>query len=302
MRELFKNTNLLKTFDCAARHQSYSKAANELCISQAAVSQQMRQLEAELGTKAFIRVGKQMNLTPQGQILFEATQQAFNILNKGLQQIKTESISGSLTICSTQAFATLWLMPRLERFATLHPDIKIKIISSPKFDDLKQHHIDLAIRFGPSVLENNQENYTCEYFGEDNVLPICSAKLAESNAFNQPSDLLNTWLVGLSQPGPFDWQSWFKHQGLNLAKDHPYWTEVQSTDMAINAVINGHGITLSVPYLCASHLDSGKLVVPINIPHPNIVKRYLMFDPNSLKIERLKIFMTWLKKEMETNN
>ena len=111
---MFKNINLLVTFECAARHQNYSIAAKELCISQAAVSQQMRQLEQALNTKLFIRKAKQMLLSQQGEILLDSSRKALGIINQGISQIHQEDIAGVLTITSTQAFTSLWLMPSQE--------------------------------------------------------------------------------------------------------------------------------------------------------------------------------------------
>ena len=146
MDKALKNINLLRSFECAARHQSYSKAASELCISQAAVSQQMRQLETALDSQLFIRKGKNMLLTEKGKTLFQAAEQAFSILRKSINEIKAEGIAGRLTITSTQAFMTLWLMPKLHKFSALYPEIEISVMASPGFEDLKQQHIDLAVR------------------------------------------------------------------------------------------------------------------------------------------------------------
>ena len=298
MKNILKNINVLHSFECAARHNSYSKAAVELCISQAAVSQQMRQLEENLGSQLFLRKGKKMLLTQKGKALFEASQQAFTLLNKSLSKIKDEGVSGSLTITSTQAFTSLWLMPKLNKFSALYPDIKIRVMSSPNFDDLKQQHIDLAIRFGTQVKENTDNTYTCEYFGEDYVYPMCSEKLAKTMNFQEPDDLLQAWLVSLESPGPYDWPSWFEHTGIKAYQQHQQWTHVHSTDMALNAVLNGHGFTLAARYLCTQLLESGQLLIPVKIPHPLTVKRYLIFDANSAKIARLVVFTDWLKTEM----
>jgi LysR family glycine cleavage system transcriptional activator len=298
MKNILKNINVLHSFECAARHNSYSKAAVELCISQAAVSQQMRQLEENLGSQLFLRKGKKMLLTQKGKALFEASQQAFTLLNKSLSKIKDEGVSGSLTITSTQAFTSLWLMPKLNKFSALYPDIKIRVMSSPNFDDLKQQHIDLAIRFGTQVKENTDNTYACEYFGEDYVYPMCSEKLAKTMKFQEPDDLLQTWLVSLESPGPYDWPSWFEHTGIKSYQQHQQWTHVHSTDMALNAVLNGHGFTLATRYLCTQLLESGQLLIPVKIPHPLTVKRYLIFDANSAKIARLVVFTDWLKTEM----
>ncbi|KOE79506.1 LysR family transcriptional regulator [Vibrio alginolyticus] len=295
---MLKNIKLLVTFECAARHNSYSLAASELCISQAAVSQQMRQLEHHLGCRLFARKGKQMLLSQQGQSLFCCTQKALGIINHGLSQINREDIEGELTISSTQAFTALWLMPRLQHFAELHPEIQIRVVSSPSYDDLKQAHIDLAIRFGTEVEKHTPYSLACEYFGESKVYPVCAAELVTNLTLDSPTDLLSTWLVTLVNSGAYGWQDWFEHAGVTGHEQHQKLTKVDSTDMALNAVLCGHGVTLAVPYLCQRQLDSGELVIPFELPHPNPVKRYMVYDPHSTRLTRLKVFMAWLKKEM----
>ena len=302
IKQALKNLNLLHSFESAARHQSYSKAATELSISQAAISQQMRKLEENLATQLFLRRGKSMLLTQQGKTLLTGSQQAFKLLEKSINEITVEKISGSLTISSTQAFTTLWLMPKLSKFSTLYPNINIRVMSSPQFEDLKEQHIDLAIRFGPGVKENTDVSLNCEYFGEDPVYPVCSSTLAKKMSFKAPKDLLNTWLVSLENPGYYDWPSWFEHTNTQGYQDHQQWTEVHSTDMALNAVLNDHGFTLAARYLIIEQLKSGQLVMPVKIPHPNVVKRYFVFDENSPKIARLNVFTHWLKQEMNTTN
>lgn len=298
MLKNLRNINLLRTFESAARHQGYGSAATELHVSQAAVSQQMRQLESELNCQLFIRKGRKMVLTQQGTTLLNTTQQAFSLLQTGINEITTESLNGSLTITSTQAFTTLWLMPRLHKFSELHPDIKINVTSSSDFADLKQQHIDLAIRFGINVEKNTSSDHVCEYFGEAPAYPICSAQLAETISMKKAEDLLKAWLIRLEQPNPYDWASWFDHAGVEAHQHHQQWTQVNSTDMALNAVLNGHGVTLAAKYLCTQHLESGQLIVPFDIPHPNVIKRYLVFDPTSAKKARLKVFTDWLVTEM----
>jgi len=298
IKKVLKNINLLHTFECAAKQQSYSKAATELSMSQAAVSQQMRLLENNLGQQLFIRKNKSMILTQQGKILLAGSQQAFKLLEKSINEIMKEEVSGSLTISSTQGFTALWLMPKLNKFSEKHPNIKIRVKSSPAFENLKEEGIDLAIRFGNNVIKNTDPALVCEYFGEDPVLPVCSTKLAKEIPFNSPTDLLQTWLVSLDKPGCYDWPSWFEHANIQNHQTHQLWTMVHSTDMALNAVLGGHGVTLAARYLIINQLKSGQLVIPINIPHPNFVKRYFVYEESSAKIARLHIFTSWLKAEM----
>ncbi|MDK2595343.1 LysR substrate-binding domain-containing protein [Pseudoalteromonas obscura] len=295
---MFKNINLLVTFECAARHNSYSLAAKELYISQAAVSQQMRQLESTLGTRLFIRKGKQMQLSQSGQSLFEYAQKGLTILNQGVSQLQNEEVDGELTITSTQAFIALWLMPRLQSFTEQYPNIQITISSSASFVDLKQNHLDLAIRFGQSVEQNTPNNLVCDYFGESAVYPICSNQFAQQLNLNSPENLLSQHIVTLENPGPYDWPTWFKAAGVSGVECHTLWTKVNSTDMAISAVASGHGVTLAVPYLCQQQLDNGTLVIPYKLAHPNTVKRYFVYDSNSPRLARLKVFTDWVKNEI----
>ena len=282
MDQRLKYLNALRTFESAARHKSYSRSAEELCVSQAAVSQQMRQLEQVLAVKLFIRSGRKMLLTQSGETLYESTHKALNLLINGLNGIQSEEVAGDLTITSTQAFCSLWLMPRLYKFSQQHPNINVSILGSNQKEDLRKKHIDLAIRFGVEDRVADSENLVMEEFGEDFVYPICSEELTKKMNFQVPADLLKTWLVSLENPGPYDWPSWFEHSGIKAYQQHQQWTHVHSTDMALNAVLSGHGFTLAAQYLCTQQLESGQLLMPIKIPHPLTVKRYLVFDEGFL--------------------
>lgn len=296
---MFKNVNLLVTFECAARHRSYSRAALELCISQAAVSQQMRQLEKRLEAKLFIRKAKQMCLSQKGEVLFKSCQEGLTIIKEGISQIHQEGIAGEITVTSTQAFTSLWLMPRLKNFARQYPDIQVRFMPSAGFENIKDSPIDLAIRFGTQVRANTSDELVSEYFGESPVFPICSAELATNLDMSSPRDLLSTWLVTLEEPGAYNWEAWFEEVNVTGCEQHKYWTRVNSTDTALTAVLHGHGITLAAPYLCQRHLDSGELIIPFSIPHPATVKRYMIYDPQSSKVARLNVFMEWLRKEID---
>jgi len=298
MLEKIRNLNLLRSFEAAARHNSYGKAAQELYISQAAVSQQMRQLEQVLACQLFIRKGKNMLLTQQGLALFEATKTAFNTLQISLRQLHKEELAGNLTISSTQAFISLWLMPRLNKFSRLFPQISVKLTASAQFEDLQQQHIDLAVRFSTRTPEGIHKPYTCEYLGEEPVLAVCSPELIQKQPINQASDLLQHMLISLNSAGPYDWCFWFEQAGVEGYPQHQKITKVHSTDMALTAAQSGYGFALIAKYLCDEQLTLGQLITPLDITHPNKVKRYLIYAKDSAKMARLQCFMDWLKAEM----
>lgn len=299
MDKRLKYLNALRTFESAARHQSYSKAAEELFVSQAAVSQQIRQLEQVLETKLFLRIGRTMQLTQNGEKLNQSTHQAFTTLIQGLNSIQSEPIAGNLTVTSTQAFCTLWLMPRLYRFSQLHPDVNIKIFASSQIEDLAKNHIDLAIRFGSKDHKMNNENLTSIDFGEDQVYPVCSQNLLNHVEINTPKDLLKCGLVSLANENKITWQSWFEHVGVSGFEKHNQKAEVTSSDMAISAVLSGHGVALVAMAMSAQYIENKQLVVPFYIKHPSEWRRYLVFDSDSAKLKRITVFTDWLQQEMQ---
>lgn len=299
MDKRLKHLNALYNFESAARHQSYSKAAEELFVSQAAISQQMRQLEDNLKEKLFIRSGRSMLLTQSGEKLFDACQLGFSEIIQGLNSIQCEGVAGDLTITSTQAFCSLWLMPRLYKFSQAHPEVNVKILGSSQVEDLQKKHIDLAIRFSTQKNIFDDKRYIVQYFGQDYVYPVCSPELVNNGFIKKPEDLLNCILVSLNNESKVTWQSWFDHIGISGFNRHDKKTEVTSSDMAISAVLAGHGATLAVTTMFMPYIHSKQLIVPFNIKHPVKWQRYLVFDSNSAKKQRIQVFIDWLQQEMQ---
>ena len=300
MDKRLKHLNAIRTFESAARHQSYSKAAEELFVSQAAVSQQMRQLEQALSVKLFVRSGRKMQLTDSGEKLYHTSHEALNLLVQGLNNIQCEDIAGDLTMTSTQAFCALWLMPRLYKFSQLHPEINIKILGSNQPEDLQAKHIDLAIRFSTEDKLSNKKGLVFEAFGEDYVYPVCSPALVEKLKLTTPQSLLKSPLIRFANERIVTWRGWFDHAGVEGYELHTQKTDVTSSDMALSAVLNGHGVTLAATALFSQYVQNKQLIVPFNIKHPISWKRYLVFDQHSAKIKRINVFTQWLREEMMT--
>lgn len=298
MDKRLKHLNALYSFESAARHQSYSKAAEELFVSQAAISQQMRLLEDNLSIKLFVRNGRNMQLTPQGQKLYVACQKGFNSIIQGINSVQCEGIDGELTITSTQAFCSLWLMPRLYKFSQLHPNINVKILGSNQVEDLQKKHIDLAIRFSTESNPSYEGQLRIEEFGEDYVYPICSPELVNNGTIASPEDLTKCRHISMANETLVTWRSWFDHAGVPYDFDNIKKTEVTSSDMAISAVISGHGVSLAVTAMFMPYIHSGQVVVPFNIRHPIKWKRFLVYSANTAKRARIKVFTEWLQEEM----
>jgi len=299
MDKRLKHLNALHSFESAARNQSYSKAAQELFVSQAAISQQMRHLENTLQEKLFIRSGRNMLLTQSGEKLFQACQLGFAEIIKGLNSIQCEGVAGELTITSTHAFCSLWLMPRLYKFSQLHPEINVKILGSNQIEDLQKKHIDLAIRFSTTSNKFDHEHMITEWFGEDSVYPVCSPELLNHVDLNTPADLLKCSLVSLAHDSIVTWQSWFDHAGVQGFDQYVNKTEVTSSDMALSAVLSGHGVTLAAKAMFMPYIHTKQLIVPFDIQHPVQWQRFIVYQANSAKNARIKVFSNWVQKEMQ---
>ncbi|MDF2178655.1 LysR substrate-binding domain-containing protein [Aliiglaciecola sp. CAU 1673] len=285
---------VMRCFDAAARHQSYSKAADELAITQAAVSQQIRSLEQTLGVKLFVRDGRLMRLTARGNSLAEHVSQALSLMVEGFNKVQCEPEEGVLTVTTSGSFASMWLMPRLWKFSLRHPGISVRVMASPQLEDLRHSELDVAIR-----QTNRQFPDLCqEVLIREPVFPVCSKQLIQDVKLDHPSKIKQCWLVEGYDPGPFSWRNWFELAGLDYQKDTLRWMEVGSWEMAINAVAAGHGICLSTPSLAGEMIRRGILVKPFAIAIEPGLTFTVLHDPDSPRLSRILAFRQWLKDEV----
>ena len=290
--------NNLACFEVAARHQSYSKAADELYISQAAVSQQMRQLESNLNVKLFARQAKKMVLTEAGQTLFSACQKGFAELIHGLNQVEEAPLDGELTVSSTQAFCALWLVPNLFAFFRQNPGININVQGSNRIEELHESQIDVAIRFSTSSSQLKDDSLVVEKIDENAVYPVCSAAFQAQNNLNTADDFKAMRLFSLAYENKVDWESWFEHAGVETAVGKLKKTEVTSSDLALSAVLAGHGMMLASDIMVGEYVRTGELVIPLNLPHPITWKSHLVYSRNNPKQKRIAAFCEWVKAEL----
>ncbi|MDP5039743.1 MAG: LysR family transcriptional regulator, partial [Paraglaciecola sp.] len=243
MDKRLRHIALLRCFDAAARHQSYSLAADELAITQAAVSQQIRNLEAHLQVKLFSRQGRAMQLTKQGSTLLESVGKAFSELSLGFDRIQVEPQAGVITVTASPSFCSRWLVPRLWKFSVLYPDIQVRALASAQYEDVRHSDIDVAIRQGEKQVNNvHQETLLL-----DPVFPICSPRVYQEEQLSSPEKINQCWLVeaiGAGRSG-FSWKDWFKLAGVPVDPSCYNWMEVTTWEMGINAVLSGHGIFLT---------------------------------------------------------
>ena len=287
----------LRYFETAARLSSYSKAAEELFVSQAAVSQKIRQLEEALGCKLFIRQGREMALTEKGKTLFGQVSRGFEHILKGLNQITNEPVDGVLSVSAPPSFASRWLLPRLWKFSMLHPNIPIRVITSCDDLDLRHGNIDVAVWQGDDM--DNSEGLIKEMLLEEQIFPYCSPALANSINFTHPKQLLDCWLIHYESKC-FPWEDWFKLVDVKMKKSFIQWMEVGTFDLAMNAVIAGHGACLATECLASDYIERGLLVKPFDIGMTPGLKFHLYTDPSSPRRDRIKAFSDWMHFEVST--
>lgn len=296
MDRRLRHIGLLRCFDAAARHQSYSLAAQELSITQAAVSQQIRNLEEHFQIKLFSREGRSMRLTKQGKTLTDSVTKAFDELSLGFDRIQVEPESGVLTVTASPSFCSRWLVPRLWKFSALHPEIQVRALASAQYEDVRHSEIDVAIRQGEKQIDNVHQ----ETLFIDPVFPICSPRVFEEASLTHPAQVSECWLVeaiGVGRSG-FSWKDWFTLAGVPVNSDQYKWMEVTTWEMGINAVLSGHGIFLTSGCMAQDLIESGALVKPFDIQIEPGLRFSLLYDEESPRIARIKVFTDWLREEL----
>src|SRR3984893_1695076 len=250
-------------FEAAARTLSFTKAAEELFITQSAVSRQIKALEDHLGLKLFERRSRSLALTENGQALHRIATDVLDRLQTATDRLKAETRTRQLSITTTTGFASLWLIPRLRGFTSLHPDVDVRISATTDTLNLERSLIDLAIRYcRPETVPEG----AVRLFGEE-VLPVCSRSLVHNRLrpLKRPADLKHHTLLHFDYPGAekffMDWGTWLTALGIGELKAAAalYFTQYEQM---IQDAINGQGVALGRQPLVNKLMATGKLVAP----------------------------------------
>jgi LysR family glycine cleavage system transcriptional activator len=295
MDRRLRHISLLRCFDAAARHQSYSLAAQELSITQAAVSQQIRNLEQHLAVKLFVRESRKMVLTQQGKTLTEYVGKAFDLVSRGFDRIQVEPEEGVLRVTTSFSFASIWLVPRLWKFAKLYPAISVKILVTADLEDLRSAELDIAIRQGDST----QNAVYQEALFVDPVFPVCSPKLIAETKLDSPEQISCCQLIEVQGPGRYSWKNWFAASGATFRQEQLSWIEVYTWEMGINSVMAGQGICLASSILTQEMIEKGLLARPFKAQIEPGLQFSLLYDEESPRLARIRVFSDWLKAELK---
>jgi len=305
--------NALNAFVVAARCGSFSKAAEELHVTPAAVSQQIRQLEDVLGVSLFHRLNRGLALTEAGQSGLTELQSGFASISRAVHRIQTADKRKEINLWMSPSFAAKWLMPRMHRFVAAHPSIDLRISGSVAFIDsdstapslsaetLKANNIDLAIRFG----SGNYPGCTAELLMDVDAIPLCSpALLADSNlpALNKPEDLLKHTLLHDESPyeGRPKWADWLSELGVaeHEAAHNLYFNSVL---LALSAAVAGQGVVLTLEQLAQDDINEGRLV-PLFSCRTEVEHAYRLVTLEGVTMSpQVQAFRDWLFSEIETS-
>ncbi len=252
----------LRAFEAVARHLNFRAAADDLALTQSAVSRQIQSLEADVGVSLFLRHTRSVELTSAGVQLLRAVQPALERMDSAVQQIRQSAGRKSVAISTWASFASMWLIPRLEDFQRTHPDIDIRIDATDTSVDLETSDVDIALRYTHT---GNQPAQAERLFGEQ-LTPVASPWLLKSTgALRKPQDLSKLALVEAGDAYRtrhmewLSWQRWLQAQGIKKFEPQR-WLYFNYAHQIAQAALTGQGVALARMPLIADSLASGDLV------------------------------------------
>ncbi len=283
--------NALKAFEAAARHESFTRAAEELCVTQGAVSHQVKALEAELGLKLFNRERQRLVITQAGRAYLIVVRDAFDRIADGTDRLLQRQSGGALTVSSSPNFAAKWLVHRLGRFVDAHPEIDLRISASAHHVDFAREDIDLAIRHGDGTAPGLHVTRLCA----EELFPVCSPKLLNGRKpLRRPSDLSRFTLLHINDRQ--GWSQWLEFAGVP-GVDPSRGPVLNQASMAIDAAVDGQGIALARTALAAWDLIGGRLVRPFAMAMPAPYAYWIVCPKAAAKLPKIVAFSDWLLTE-----
>ena len=296
MARNYPSLDLLEGFEAAARHLSFTKAGEELFLTQSAVSRQIKDLEDQLGVSLFHRRHRALSLTEAGQQFYAATAQVLTTMRSATSRLRAQSGRKTLSLTTTNSFAALWLIPRLAGFTRTHPDVEVKITAETRVQDLERDGLDIAIRHGPASLAGSN---AIRLFGE-RVFPVCSPKLLKKLPLSEPADLKNHCLLQYSDPEGrhpwLNWKSWLEVAGI--ADLRPASTlSFSGYDQIIPAAVAGHGVALGRSPLLKDLIAAKELVAPFKSSADPARAYFAIISKNAMGRPDAVDFVEWLKEE-----
>jgi LysR family transcriptional regulator, glycine cleavage system transcriptional activator len=283
--------NALKAFEAAARHESFTRAAEELCVTQGAVSHQVKALETELGLKLFTRERQRLIITEHGRDYLAVLRDAFDRIALGTERLRQRQSTGVLTVSTSPDFAAKWLVNRLGHFLEAHPEIDLRVSATMHHVDFAREDVDVAVRHG----EGDWPGLDAVRLSPEHLFPVCSPKLMSGpRAIREPADLLKHPLLHMENRQ--NWTRWLEAAGLRDT-GAVHGPVLNRASMLIDAAVDGQGIALARTTLAAWDLINGRLVRPFPISLP-LNKTYWIVCPKvTAALPKVTAFRNWLLAE-----
>jgi LysR family glycine cleavage system transcriptional activator len=280
----------VRAFEAAARYGSFVRAADELNITPAAVSQQVRYLEERLAVRLFTRHARGVQLTRVGSDYATMLTMALDQIAAATVRAQTADEVGTLTISTTPSFAAKWLMPRLIRFQNRHPELDVRLSTSNALTDFKLGDIDLSVRYGKGRWPGLQS----ELLLETDRFPVCSPALRDGlQPLRRPKDLGKHTMLHVKTD---EWAEWLSFAGLGgmAWKRGPQYSDA---GLVTQAAVEGHGVALGQRVLVADDLAAGRLVEPFKLRMPGEAAYYVVTLPGAMDRTKVRAFAEWLRDE-----
>lgn len=279
---------------------SFTAAADELCLTQSAVSRQIKALETALGRPLFLRKHRAIELTPEGRQLFEAVTRGLDEIDRCVEQIQGSSETPQITVGASVAFSYFWLMPRLERFSERHPEIDLRVLATDQAVDLTKQDADVAVLYG----EGGWEGVAVQRLFAERVYPVCSpVYLRNHPELRRPSDLLDQTLLHLDGGGNIwgavDWQVWLARQGVT-GQPVRRGIRLNSYPMVLQGAEAGRGVALGWSYITDEMLESGQLVCPLDLLLETRNSYYIGTLQDRVAQPEVAAFLQWIVEECES--
>ena len=290
--------NALRVFEASARHLSFVKAADELSVTPAAVSHQVKKLEEFLGFPLFRRRTRGLVLVESGQSLLSELSDVFLQLDKAMERVIDHDSRGTLTLSVAPTFAVMWLIPRLQRFYALHPKIDVRIATGLGLIDFQRDDYDAVIRLG----NGHWPGLKVIKLFDESVTPMCSPRLLEgSNPLDTPDDLRNHVLLH-NHSMDYDseaptWETWLKSAGASRV-DASRGTHFSLPDHGLQAAIDGTGVVLGWRTLSAPDIAAGRVIAPFDLNLSLGNSFYLCYPEAQGQRKDIVILRDWLEQEI----
>ena len=286
----------LRAFEATSRHLSFTKAADELFITQSAISHQIRNIEQLWDFKLFERNGRRLIITKEGQLLAPVVRDFLDNMNRTLDEIKNTESRSSIRISLVQSLAVKWLVPRLGKFRENYPDISVWISTTDELVNFSTDEVDIAIRLG----HGEWPDLHIDPLLQEYVFPVCSPNfLKRFTPPESPTDLVRYPLLYRHS---FDicprWRDWFRDAGIEIHA-LPRGSHFPDTSMAVQAAVDHQGIALARSAHVEEELASRRLTKLFNVYSESPVSYYLVCPHKIVTQPRIAAFREWLLKEAE---